>query len=72
MLCPICKVNELLEEGANALSRKDNKTEICSSCGTEEAIEEFIKFNKKNHNWILLKIFKKFLKNMFTIGQNGV
>lgn len=39
-LCPVCKKNELLEEGANALSRKDNETEICSDCGTAEAIEE--------------------------------
>ena len=25
-----------------ALSRRDNKTEICSSCGTREALEDFI------------------------------
>ena len=24
-----------------ALSRRDNKTEICSSCGTREAMEDF-------------------------------
>ena len=24
-----------------ALSRKDNKTEICSDCGTKEALEAF-------------------------------
>lgn len=39
-LCPICNENELLEEGANALSRKDNETEICSDCGMKEAFEE--------------------------------
>lgn len=38
--CPICKKNELLEEGANAISRKDNETEICSDCGRKEAMEE--------------------------------
>lgn len=27
--------------GEPALSRKDNKTEICSRCGLEEAVEEF-------------------------------
>ena len=40
MKCPNCNVNELLEEGANALSRKDNETEICSDCATQEAFEE--------------------------------
>ena len=33
--------------GHPALSRKDNKTEICSNCGTLEAIEDFIKYNNK-------------------------
>ena len=27
-----------------AISRKDNKTEICSDCGVIEAIEEYINF----------------------------
>jgi hypothetical protein len=32
-----------MDEGkyAGALSRKDNKTEICSSCGVMEAIEDY-------------------------------
>jgi RNA polymerase subunit RPABC4/transcription elongation factor Spt4 len=38
--CPICKTNELLEEGLNALSRKDNQTEICNDCGTQEAFDD--------------------------------
>ena len=33
--------------GHPALSRKDNKTEICSNCGTLEALEDFIKYNKE-------------------------
>ena len=33
--------------GHPALSRKDNKTEICSNCGTLEALEVFIKYNKE-------------------------
>lgn len=45
ILCPICKENELMEEGRNALSRKDDETEICSNCGMLEALEEFKKFN---------------------------
>ena len=33
--------------GEPALSRKDNKMEICSRCGLEEAIEEFNEEMKK-------------------------
>ncbi len=33
--------------GHSALSRKDNKTEICSNCGALEALEDFIKYNKE-------------------------
>jgi RNA polymerase subunit RPABC4/transcription elongation factor Spt4 len=40
MKCPRCGVNELLEEGLNALSRQDNETEICNACGTDEALAE--------------------------------
>jgi superfamily II helicase len=43
MKCPVCKTNDLLEEGTNALSRKDNETEICDECGTAEAMEELQK-----------------------------
>lgn len=43
MKCPKCK-KEI--KGYPALSRKDNKTEICSDCGTKEALEIFIKASK--------------------------
>lgn len=46
-LCPSCEKNELREEGGNALSRKDNETEICSDCGMKEALEEYEKSLKK-------------------------
>ena len=39
-ICPICK-QEII--GYPALSRIDNKTKICSDCGTKEAIDAFIK-----------------------------
>jgi hypothetical protein len=42
-ICPICKKQI---KGYPALSRKDNKTEICSECGVAEALADFIK-NKK-------------------------
>jgi len=36
--CPICKTETT---DFPAVSRRDNKTEICSQCGTNEAIEDF-------------------------------
>ena len=44
MICPICK-----KEFNNppALSRKDNKTKICSECGIVEAINCFEPDKKK-------------------------
>jgi len=37
-LCPRCHTRELDPEKAlNSLSRRDNKTYICQSCGREEA-----------------------------------
>ena len=38
--CPICKK---AIKGFPAISRKDNKTEICSECGQYEALVEFFK-----------------------------
>lgn len=36
--------------GYPAISRKDNRTEICSNCGTLEALEDFIKYEEKKKN----------------------
>lgn len=33
-----------------ALSRRDNKTEICPDCGMQEAIEDFMNANKKEES----------------------
>jgi len=45
MSCPICNgpIPNALHEGQymGALSRRDNKTEICSDCGVMEAIEDY-------------------------------
>ena len=38
-VCPRCK-REII--GEPALSRRDNETEICSDCGTAEALSEMI------------------------------
>ena len=37
--CPKCNFQFL--EGTGALSRRDNKTEICSDCGIREAMEDY-------------------------------
>lgn len=37
--CPSCKRNVT---GYPALSRRDNKTDICTACGTKEAFEDFL------------------------------
>jgi len=42
-ICPDCKKKYT---GYPALSRKDNKTEICSNCGLKEAVQDFLKFKK--------------------------
>lgn len=46
-VCPICN-NELGKY--TAISRTDNKTEICSNCGTLEALEAFNNANKDKAN----------------------
>ena len=38
--CPRC---EKTYKGYPALSRRDNKTDICSDCGRTEALEDFYK-----------------------------
>lgn len=43
--CPNC--NKIVV-GHYALSRKDNKTKICSNCGILEALEQFIKYKEQN------------------------
>lgn len=42
MICPRCNLNQIPNNETpgkypGALSRVDNKTEICSACGTDEA-----------------------------------
>lgn len=46
-ICPNCGgyIPNNTHPGAysGAISRKDNKTEICSSCGTNEALDDYFK-----------------------------
>lgn len=48
--CPTCDGqipnNETPGAYIGALSRKDNKTEICSACGVKEALADFTKSNQ--------------------------
>ncbi len=47
--CPRCRENYLSTKPIrNAISRRDNKTAICSSCGTQEAFED----SKLIHHWL--------------------
>jgi RNA polymerase subunit RPABC4/transcription elongation factor Spt4 len=43
--CPKCSGfipnNETPGAYSGAISRRDNSTEICSACGTQEALEDF-------------------------------
>lgn len=45
-ICPSCNGfipnNETPGAYPGALSRRDNKTEICSACGVKEALEDFV------------------------------
>lgn len=45
-ICPLCGKDY---DGHPAISRKDNKTKICSHCGIGEAFIDFIK-NQKDEN----------------------
>ena len=47
--CPRCRVTTLREpEVHNALSRRDNKTHICSDCGTEEALFDYAQYQTES------------------------
>lgn len=44
--CPRCKRMTLDPiEARNALSRRDNKTYICSDCGKQEALEDMLAYS---------------------------
>ena len=44
--CPRCGNSPKFPvAGLHALSRKDNKTLVCSSCGTDEAVLQFAGFD---------------------------
>ena len=54
-VCPICTNwipnNESPGAYPGAISRRDNKTEICSECGKREAFEDFLAARKEGR-WL--------------------
>ena len=46
-ICPICKKTYT---DYPALSRRDNKTEICPECGMREALGQYLKYNSQSIN----------------------
>ena len=51
-ICSRCKENELDSiEVRNALSRRDNKTYICSDCGVDEAMLDYFG-GKEDLSWL--------------------
>ena len=46
--CPRCE--NICDMAYPALSRRDNKTAICSACGTDEAMREYLQLPAKE--WI--------------------
>lgn len=49
--CPRCRA---MITGFPALSRRDNKTKICSECGTLEAMEDFTgNYYKGEPYWVV-------------------
>jgi predicted RNA-binding Zn-ribbon protein involved in translation (DUF1610 family) len=44
-ICPKC--GEDFDDKRPAISRRDNKTKICSDCGVTEAMEDWARHSKK-------------------------
>ncbi|MAH50105.1 hypothetical protein CMI37_30070 [Candidatus Pacearchaeota archaeon] len=63
-ICPRCK-NPY--EGYPALSRRDNKTSICSDCGTQEALFDF-NIERSEHLDEKLKIKARKLESEWLTG----
>ena len=68
LLCPRCALNLIPTNDApglypGALSRADNKTEICSFCGYDEAVRQFFNHDlQPKETWPLST-------NQFMIGK---
>lgn len=65
-ICPICRFGY---RGMGSLSRRDNQTEICDSCGTMESLQDFsfeqvkeISFNGKRLGFVHTVLYNKFFE----------
>lgn len=52
VLCPSCRVQVIIPNGRNAISRRDNKTEICSRCGQLEAVSEYLVYTHERRRTV--------------------
>ena len=52
--CPRCGEKKLVVVplALNCLSRRDNKTYICTRCGTEEALNDYSNTWNDVHDWV--------------------
>ena len=67
-ICPRCLENY---NGYPAMSRRDNKTDICSKCGTSEAMCDFISLEKISKKDLLVeRVFHKKIDVDFEIWRN--
>ena len=48
--CPVCLVGLRTPLVMNPISRKDNKTYICSTCALEEGLARFTTTNKEKRD----------------------
>jgi hypothetical protein len=70
--CPMCPnlipSNEHAGQYAGALSRRDNKTEICSDCGRREAIEDFLGMETCPNCWEVITEKNPMISENYTAG----
>ena len=53
VICPRCQAFDLrMSQGFYALSRADNTTHICSSCGVDEGLEVFLCGELQSVEWL--------------------
>jgi hypothetical protein len=63
-ICPRC---HKAYDGYPALSRRDNKTDICSDCGTEEAFVDFACAKGKNVRSVISCREISFMKSLINL-----
>lgn len=71
-VCPQCAgfipSNENPGAYPGAISRRDNKTEICSGCGTREAMEDFLGLETCKGCWSVVNEENPIIPEMYEGG----